>query len=209
MQRSRYQFVDTVMYQLRLGTLQLSTIQHLLLNFPKRKKRNSKLTVFKDLYRQAKVKVSELVDTVMYQLRLGTLQLSTIHHLLLNFPKRKKRNSKLTVFKDLYRQAKVKVSEFVDIVMYQLRLGTLQLSTIHHLLLNFPKRKKRNSKLTVFKDLYRQAKVKVSELVDTVMYQYYTERINISPSSKEQRQILNTLPYRHPPKIFDHHLPLC
>ena len=63
-------------------------------------------------------------------------------------------------------------------------------------------RKWRNTKLTIFKDLYRQAKYKVSKHVHTAKCQLYTERIALASSSKELHQIVNTLSNRHPPKIF-------
>ena len=63
-------------------------------------------------------------------------------------------------------------------------------------------RKWRNTKLTIFMDLYRQAKHKVSKLVHTIKCQFYTERIALASSSKELHQIVNTLSNRHPPKIL-------
>ena len=63
-------------------------------------------------------------------------------------------------------------------------------------------RKWRNTKLTIFKDLYRQAKHKVSKLVHSAKCKFYTERIALASSSKELHQILNTLSNRHPPKIL-------
>ena len=63
-------------------------------------------------------------------------------------------------------------------------------------------RKWRNTKLTIFKDLYRQAKHKVSKLVHTAKCKYYTERIALASSSKELNQIVNTLSNKHPPKIL-------
>ena len=54
-------------------------------------------------------------------------------------------------------------------------------------------RKWRNTKLTIFKDLYRQAKHKVSKLVQTAKCQFYTEIIALAYSSKELHQIVNTL----------------
>ena len=63
-------------------------------------------------------------------------------------------------------------------------------------------RKWRNTKLTIFKDLYRQARHKVSKLVHTAKCKFYTERIALTSSSKEQRQIVNALSNRHPPKIL-------
>ena len=63
-------------------------------------------------------------------------------------------------------------------------------------------RKWRNTKLTIFKDLYGQAKHKVSKLVHTAKCKFYTERIALTSSSKELHQIVNTLSNRHPPKIL-------
>ena len=60
-------------------------------------------------------------------------------------------------------------------------------------------RKWRSTKLTIFKDLYRQARHKVSKLVHTAKCIYYTERIALASSSKELHQIVNTLSNRHPP----------
>ena len=61
-------------------------------------------------------------------------------------------------------------------------------------------RKWRNTKLTIFKDLYRQAKHKVSRLVHSAKCKFYTERIALASSSKELHQIVNILSNRHPPK---------
>ena len=63
-------------------------------------------------------------------------------------------------------------------------------------------RKWRNTKLTIFKDLYRQAKHKVSKLVHSANCKFYTERIALASSSKELHQIVNILSNRHPPKIL-------
>ena len=63
-------------------------------------------------------------------------------------------------------------------------------------------RKWRNTNLTIFKDLYRQAKHKVAKLVCTPNCKLYAERIALASSSKELHQIVNTLSNRHPPKIL-------
>ena len=63
-------------------------------------------------------------------------------------------------------------------------------------------RKWRNTKLTIFKDLFRQARHKVSKLVHTDKCIFYTEGISLASSSKELHQIVNTLSNRHPPKIL-------
>ena len=63
-------------------------------------------------------------------------------------------------------------------------------------------RKWRNTKLTIFKDLYRQAKHKVSKHVHTAKCKFYTEGIALASSSKELHQIVKKLSYRHPPNIL-------
>ena len=63
-------------------------------------------------------------------------------------------------------------------------------------------RKWRNTKLTIFKDLYRHARHKFSLLVHTVKCKSYTERITLASSSNELHQIVNTPSNRHPPKIL-------
>ena len=56
--------------------------------------------------------------------------------------------------------------------------------------------------MTIFKDLYRQAKHKISKLVHTAKCKFYTEGIALASSSKELHQVVNTLSNRHPPKIL-------
>ena len=63
-------------------------------------------------------------------------------------------------------------------------------------------RKWRNTKLTIFKDLHRQAKHKVSKLAHTAKCQFYTKRIALASSIKELHQIVNTLSNRYQPKIL-------
>ena len=63
-------------------------------------------------------------------------------------------------------------------------------------------RKWRNTKLTNFKDLYGQAKHKVSILVHTAKCKFYTERIALASSSNEHHQIVNTLSNRNTPIIL-------
>ena len=58
-------------------------------------------------------------------------------------------------------------------------------------------RKWRITKLTIFMDLYRQAKHKASKLVHTDKCKSYTERIGLEYSSKELYQIVNALSNRH------------
>ena len=59
-----------------------------------------------------------------------------------------------------------------------------------------------NTKLTIFKDLYRQAKHKVSKLVHIAKCKFNTVGIALASSSKELHQIVNKLSNRHPPKIL-------
>ena len=63
-------------------------------------------------------------------------------------------------------------------------------------------RKWRNTKLIIFKDLYRQAEHKVSKLVHRAKCKFYTERIALASSRKELHQIVSTLSNRHPPNIL-------
>ena len=56
-----------------------------------------------------------------------------------------------------------------------------------------------NRKLSIFKDLCRQAMHKVSKLVHIAKCKFYTERIALASSSEQLRQIFNTLANRHPP----------
>ena len=63
-------------------------------------------------------------------------------------------------------------------------------------------RKWRSTKLTIFKDMYRQARHKVSKLVRTAKCKFCTERIALASSSKELHKIVNTVPHRHPAKIL-------
>ena len=63
-------------------------------------------------------------------------------------------------------------------------------------------RKWRNTKLTIFNDLYRQAKNKVSRLVHTAKCKFNTEGIALASFSKELHQIVNSLSNRHPPKTL-------
>ena len=59
-----------------------------------------------------------------------------------------------------------------------------------------------NTKLTIFKDLYGQAKHKVSKFVHSAKCKFYTEIIAQASSSKELHQIVNTLSNRHSPRIL-------
>ena len=64
-------------------------------------------------------------------------------------------------------------------------------------------------KLTIFNDMYRQVKHKVSKFVHTTKCYFFTERIALTFSSKEQHQIVNTLSNRHPPKILSTIYPIA
>ena len=50
-----------------------------------------------------------------------------------------------------------------------------------------------DTKLTIHKDLYRQAKHKVSKLVHTAKCQFYTERIALASSNNASNQLLSHL----------------
>ena len=63
-------------------------------------------------------------------------------------------------------------------------------------------RKWRNTKLTIFKDLYGQEKHKVSKLVHSAKCKFYNERIALASSSKELHQIVNALSNIHPSRIL-------
>ena len=62
----------------------------------------------------------------------------------------------------------------------------------------------KNTKLTIFIDLYRQAKRNVSKLVHTsICFLSCTVRIALSSSCNKVRQVVNTLSNRHPLRILD------
>ena len=63
-------------------------------------------------------------------------------------------------------------------------------------------RKWRNTNLTIFKDLYRLAKHKVSRLVHTAKCTFYSELIALASSGKELHQIVSALSNTHPRKIW-------
>ena len=63
-------------------------------------------------------------------------------------------------------------------------------------------RKWRNTKLTIFKNLHRHAKHKLSKLVHTATCSSYAERIALASSSRELHQVVNTLTNRHPTIIL-------
>ena len=63
-------------------------------------------------------------------------------------------------------------------------------------------RKRRKTNSTISKDVYRQAKLKVSKLVHIAKCYHYTERIALTSSIKELHQIVNTLSNKHMPMIL-------
>ena len=63
-------------------------------------------------------------------------------------------------------------------------------------------RKWRNTELTIFKDLYRQTKHKVSKHVHTDKCKFYSERIALASSGIKLPQIDHTLSNKHPPNIL-------
>ena len=136
----------------------------------------------------------------------GTLLTLTAHHLLLNFP----------VFQSVEKANQY--CDFLRTVLDKHAPPSLQKVITHNSSPWFEsirdelftaKRERRqaerkwsNTKLTIFKDLYRQAKHKISKHVHTANCKYYTERIALASSSKKLHQIVNTLSNRHPPKIL-------
>ena len=139
---------------------------------------------------------------------LGTLLTLTAHHLLLNFP----------VFKLSSVENANQFCDFLRTVLDKHAPPSLRKVITHSSSPWFEsirdelfiakrerrqaERKWRNTKLAIFKDLYRQAKHKVSILVHTAKCKFYTERIALASFSKELHQIVNTLSNRHPPKIL-------
>ena len=63
-------------------------------------------------------------------------------------------------------------------------------------------KKCRNTKFTIFTDMYRHAACKVSKLVHTANCKFYTEGIALVSSAEELHQIVDTLSNRHPPNIL-------
>ena len=139
---------------------------------------------------------------------LGTLLTLTVHHLLLNLP----------VFQFSSVENANQFCDFLHTVLDKHAPPSLQKVITHSSSPWFEsirdehftarrkrrqaERKWRNTKLTIFKDLYRQAKHKVSKLVHTAKCKFCTERIALASSSKELHQIVNTLSNRHPLKIL-------
>ena len=137
---------------------------------------------------------------------LGTLLTLTAHHLLLNFP----------VFPSVENANQF--CDFLRTVLDKHAPPSMRKVVTHSSSPWFEsirdelfiakrekrqaERKWRNTKLAIFKDLYGQAKHKVSILVHTAKCKFYTERIALASSSKELHQIVNTLSNRHPPKIL-------
>ena len=66
-----------------------------------------------------------------------------------------------------------------------------------------------NTKLTIFKDLYRQAKHKFSKHVHTAKCKFYTETIALSFFSKELYQIVYALSNKYPPKLLSSIYPIA
>ena len=136
---------------------------------------------------------------------LGTWLTLTAHHLLLNFPVfqsfhlLKMQTSSVTVM-DKHAPPSLRIvitqnsSPWFESMRDELSMAMRERRQAE--------RKWRNTKLTIFKDLYRQTKHKVSKLVHIAKCKIYTERIALASSSKELHQIVNTLPNRHPHKIL-------
>ena len=139
---------------------------------------------------------------------LGTWLTLTIHHLMLNLP----------VFQSLHL-LKIQISSVTFCALLDKHAPpSLQKDITHNSSpwfesirdeLFIAKRERRqaerkwsNTKLTIFNDLYRQAKHKVSKLVHTAKCKFCTERIALTSSSKELHQIDNALSNGHPAKIL-------
>ena len=153
--------------------------------------------------------IFQSLSLLPYTELLGTLLTLTAHHLLLNFP----------VFQS-FHLLKIQTSSvtFLRTVLDKHAPPSLRKVITHSSSPWFEsikdelfiakrerrqtERKWRNTKLAIFKDLYGQAKHKVSILVHTAKCKFYTERIALASSSKELQQIVNTLSNRHPPKIL-------
>ena len=137
---------------------------------------------------------------------LGTLLTLTAHHLLLNFPKfssvedAKQFCVFLRTVLDKHAPPSLRKvithssSPWFESIRDELFIAKRERRQAE--------RKWRNTKLTIFKDLYGQAKLKVSKLVHTAKCKFYPERIALASFSKELHQIVNTLSNRHPPKIL-------
>ena len=61
-------------------------------------------------------------------------------------------------------------------------------------------RKWRDTKSAIFKNLYRQAKHKVSKLEHTAKCKHYTKRIALASCIKELHQVVHALSNIHPSK---------
>ena len=137
---------------------------------------------------------------------LGTWLTLTVHHLLLNFP----------VFQSV--DTANQFSDSLRTVLDKHPLISLRKVITHNYSPWFEsirdelfiamrvrrqtERKWRNTKLTILKDLYRQARHKVSKLVHSAKCRFYAERIAMASSSKELHQIVNTFSNINPPKIL-------
>ena len=137
---------------------------------------------------------------------LGTLLILTAHHLLLNFPEFSsvEKANQLCDFlhtvldkhvpPSLQKVITHNSSPWFDSIRDELFIARIERSQAE--------RKWRNTRLTIFKDFYRQAKHNVSNLVHTAKCKSHTERIALASSSKELHQIVNTLSNGHPAKIL-------
>ena len=146
---------------------------------------------------------------LLYSGLLGTWQTLTVHHLLLNFPVLlsvhllKRRTIAMTFLStvlDNHATPSLRgvinhnSSPWFESMRYELLIAKRERRQVEG--------KWRNINLTIFNDLYRQAKHNVSKLVHTAKCKFFTERKALAPSSEELHQIVNTLPNRHPPEIL-------
>ena len=128
---------------------------------------------------------------------LGTLLTLTAHHLLLNFPVflsfhlLKMQTSSVTFLRTvLDKHAPPSLRKVITHSSSPLFESIRDELFIAKRERRQAERKWRNSKLTIFKDLYGQAKHKVSKLVHTAKCKFYTERIALASSSNELHQIV-------------------
>ena len=141
--------------------------------------------------------------------KLGTWLILTVHHSMLNFPVfqsfhlLKRRTSSVKFLRTVQdKHAPPSLQKVIKHNYFPLSESIRDVLYIARRERGQAEMKWRNAKLTIYKELYRKSKHKVSKLVHSAKCKSYTERIVLASSSKELHQIVNTLSNRHPPKIF-------
>ena len=123
-----------------------------------------------------------------YTGQLGTWLTLTIHHLLLNFPVHqsfhllKRRTSTVTFCALLDKHASPYLQKVINHNSSPWFVSIRDELIIAKRERRQAERKWRNTKLAIFKDLYRQAKHKVSRLVHAAKCKFYTEGIAMASS---------------------------